>query len=217
MNVRPALALALCATVIGAGVAGAAPKAKPKAKPKPVPPVCNLVVDDKGDATAGVLSASNVPAWDIVSADLATDAKTLTTVIRVDKLAKSSNDSPLGSQWRFDFFVGDKHLYTQATSTPFGDKFGFGYTDTTSHGVAAAGATGVFDLATSEVRVSVPLSGVESQAKITPGTAVTGLAAQAGDYINTAGGSPSLSNAADDATGAKPYAAGAPSCVAVGK
>ncbi|MCA1711189.1 MAG: hypothetical protein LC789_05930 [Actinobacteria bacterium] len=212
MTIRTAAVLALCVSVVGGGAAVAAPKAKPK----PVP-VCNLVADDKGDATGGVVSPGNVPAWDVTSADIATDAKTLTSVIRVDKLAKSVNDSPLGSQWRMDFFVGEKHLYTQATSTPFGDKFIFGYTDTTSHRVADAGATGVFDLDLNEVRVSVPLSGIESQAKITPGTKLTQLSAQAGDYINTAGGSPSLSNAADEAEGAKPYAAATPSCVAVGK
>jgi len=214
-RLRTAAVIGLISAVALGGAAQAAPKRKPK--PAPVAPVCHLILDDKGDATGGVIAPGNVPAWDIISGDVATDAKTLTTVIRVDKLSKSSNEDPLGSQWRFDFLVGDKHLYTQASSTPFGDKFGFGYTDTTSHGVAAAGATGVFDLEKSEVRISVPLSGVESQAKITPGTALTGLAAQAGDYINTAGGSPSLSNSADAATGAKPYRAGDASCVVVGK
>jgi hypothetical protein len=212
--IRPVLALALVAAVAVGGAASAA--AKKQAKP-PAPPVCNQIVDDKGDATAGAISASNEPSWDLVSGDIGTDAKTLTTVIRVDKLAKSTSGDPLGSQWRFDFFVGETNLYTQATSTPFGDRFVVGYTDTTSHAIASSGATGVFDEAKNEVRVSAPLSAFDAQAKITPGAKLTQLAAQAGDYVNTAGGSPSGSFAADDAAGAKPYAAGTPTCVAVGK
>jgi hypothetical protein len=153
----------------------------------------------------------------VVSADIAADAKTLTTVVRVDKLTKSTSADPLGSQWRFDFFVGETNLYTQATSTPFGDKFVVGYTDTTSHSLANSGATGVFDEVKNEVRVSVPLSAYDAQAKITPGTKLTQLAAQAGDYVNTAGGSPSGSFAADDAVGSTPYATGTATCVAIGK
>jgi hypothetical protein len=210
---RPVLALgvvtALCAAT---GVAAAATKPAPKPKP-----VCNLIVDPKGDADGGFFSSSSVPAWDVVSGDVASDAKSFTTVIRVDKLAKSSNDDPVGSQWRMDFAIADKKLFTQASSTPFGDKFSFGYVDSTSHSVADSGATGVFDLVKNEVRVSVPLSTVDGQTKVTPGTKITGLEAQAGDYVNTAGGSPSLSNAADTGTAAKAYAAGTPSCVVPGK
>lgn len=208
---RSAVVIAVAASIGVSGAAHAAPKKKP------VPPICNQIVDPKGDATAGAISTSNEPSWDIVSADVAADAKTLTTVIRVDKLAKSTSADPLGSQWRFDFFVGETNLYTQATSSPFGDKFVAGYTDTTSHSIANSGATGVFDEAKSEVRVTVPLSAYDAQAKITPGTKLTQLAVSAGDYINTAGGSPSGSIQADDATGGKPYATGTPTCVVIGK
>ena len=214
MSVRPVLALVLTAAVAVGGAASAAPKKKPK---PPAPPVCNQIVDPKGDATAGVISSDNEPSWDVVSADIATDAKTLTTVIRVDKLAKSTSSDPLGSQWRFDFFVGETNLYTQATSTPFGDRFVVGYTDSTSHAIANSGATGVFDEAKNEVRVSAPLSAFDAQAKITPGGKLTQLGASAGDYVNTAGGSPSGSFQADDAAGSKPYATGTPTCVLVGK
>jgi hypothetical protein len=203
--------------LVGSVIAGGAATAAPKKKVKPVPPICNQIVDEKGDATAGAISASNEPSWDVVTADIASDAKMLTTVIRVDKLAKSTSSDPLGSQWRFDFFVGDTNLYTQATSSPFGDRFVVGYTDTTSHAIANSGATGVFDEAKNEVRVSAPLSAFDAQAKITPGTKLTQLAASAGDFVNTAGGNPSGSFQADDATGAKPYASGALTCVAVGK
>ena len=210
---RPAVAMLLVASVVAGGAASAAPKKKPK----PAPPICNQIVDPKGDATAGAISASNEPSWDVVSADIASDAKTLTTVIRVDKLAKSTQSDPLGSQWRFDFFVGETNLYTQATSTPFGDRFVVGYTDTTSHAITNPAVTGVFDEAKNEVRVSAPLSAFDAQAKIPPGTSLTQLAASAGDFVNTAGGNPSGSFQADDAAGAKPYITGTATCVVVGK
>jgi hypothetical protein len=209
---RTALCLALAGSLLGAGVAGAATRPKPKPKP-----VCNLVTDDKGDADQGLTSASSQPAWDIVSADVATDTKNITTVIRVAKLSKAVSDDPLGSQWRFDFTVDGIKLFTQATSTPFGDAFTIGYSDTTSHGFASSGATGVFDTAKNEVRVTAPLSSTSSKATIKVGTKLTALEASDGDYVNTAGGSPSGSFQADDALGAKSYTGGVLSCVKVGK
>lgn len=204
--VRPAVAVALGAAVVLSVPSHAAVK-----------PSCNLVLDVKGDADQGLFSSSSQPAWDIVSADVATDKTNLTTVIRVDKLSKSVSDDPGGSQWRFDFQVDGVKLFTQATSTPFGDKFTIGYTDTTSHAFAASGATGVFDTAKNEVRVTAPLASTVSKATIKTGTKLTDLGASAGDYVNTAGGSPSGSFSADTATGSKNYVAPSKSCVTVGK
>ena len=206
---RLAVAVALGAGLVLAGTAGAASKPKP---------VCNQVADPAGDATGGLLTPGNNDAWDVVTGDVATDKTNLTTVIRVAKLSKSTSTAPYGSQWRFDFQVNGVKLYTQATSTPFGDKFTSGYTDSTSHGFANSGATGVFDLAKNEVRVTVPLSTIATQATIKPtGTHLSALEASAGDYVNTAGSSPSASYRADDAMGGKDYVSGAASCVAVGK
>ncbi len=211
--IRTASVIGLITTV---GVAGVANAGK-RPKPKPIPPVCNLITDPAGDATGGLVSSSNQPDWDILSADIATNATMVTTVIRVAKLSKTGSD-PLGSQWRFDFTVGSVKLYTQATSTTsFGDKFIIGYTDSTSHAFASSGATGVFDLGTNEVRVTAPLAATATQAKITPGTVLSTLGASAGDYVNVAGGSPSDSVPADSATGDKNYVAGRASCVTVGK
>ena len=206
--VRPALAIAVGAGLVIAGSAGAVTKPKP---------VCNLVKDAAGDATAGLTSVSNEASWDVLSGDVATSKKALTTVIRVAKLTKSTSSAPEGSQWRFDFHVGEVNLYTQATSTPFGDAFIAGYTDSTSHSFADSGATGVFDTAKNEVRVTVPLSAFSDKASIKPGGHLATLAASAGDYVNVAGGSPSGSIQADDAEGSKDYIAGASSCVVVGK
>lgn len=206
--VRPVLTVALGAGLVISGTAGAAVKK----------PVCNQVQDPAGDATAGLLAPGNEPSWDIVSGDVGSDKKTVTTVIRVAKLSKSTSVAPYGSQWRFDFQVNGVKLYTQATSTPFGDGFIVGYTDSTSHSFSNSGATGVFDTAKNEVRVSFPLGAVAAQASIKPtGTHLSSLAASAGDYVNTAGSSPSASIQADDATGAKDYVSGNSTCVIVGK
>lgn len=204
---RPTLALALGASLVFVGSAGAAVK-------KPAP-VCNLVIDDKGDAK-GLLSVSNNPTWDIVSADVATDKTMLTTVVRVDKLSKTTADDPAGSMWRYDFTVDGIRLYTQAAAAFSGDVFTAGYTDTTSHSFASSGATGVFDTAKNEVRVSVPLATFAAKAVIKAGTKLSVHKASAGDYIAVPGAL-SFSPTADSAEGAKDYVGGAASCVAVGK
>lgn len=208
---RASVATAAALSVVAAGAAVAAP-----AKKKPAP-VCQIVSDDKGDATASYAPLGNQPAWDVVTADIATDAKTIIAVIRVDKLAKTVSASPTGSAYRFNFEVAGVPLYLQANTTPFGDRFTFGYVETTSMTFANSQATGVFDLVKNEVRVSALLAAAESKAKMTPGTRIVPVSAQAGEFINTAGGSPSLTHAADLAEGGKTYMAGTPSCVAVGK
>jgi hypothetical protein len=67
--VRPVVAVATLACLAGGVTANAATK-----------PVCNLVVDDKGDG-AGVLADSD--GLDILSADIASDSKKITAVIRL--------------------------------------------------------------------------------------------------------------------------------------
>src|SRR5687768_14584060 len=99
---HPAVAagvLGLMAATVG--VAGAAP-----AKPKPV---CNLVQDAKDDTfaaryqeTAGAYGPQE-SSLDIVSADLASDAKTLTGVLRVQSLAAAPATSPGGASYDINF------------------------------------------------------------------------------------------------------------------
>ncbi|MCU1672094.1 MAG: hypothetical protein JWN77_207 [Frankiales bacterium] len=206
MNVRPALALALCATVVGGGVAGAAPKAKPKA----APPVCNLLEDAKDDG------AVDGGALEIVGGDIATSKKQLTAVIRVAKASTSSTTAPTGLKWQMIFSVGDANLFASVLSDQLnGVTANYGYFDGTSGNIEGT-ATGVIDQAKNEIRVTVP-TGAFSTASIKPGVKITKIGASAVSVLQAPTGVANLrvfSN--DSAATEKTYDAGAASCVAVG-
>lgn len=204
---RPALFAGLLGVVTVAGLAGAA-------TPKPI---CNLLKDDKGDGTANIVAdgTPSDPAWDILSADIATDGSKLTTVIRVDRLATSAPTSPGGVQWRFNFTVGDASLYTSVRAdTLLGVTGSYGYVDTISETLGEA--TPVLDTKKNEVRITVPLGGFSQVASIKrAGTSLGGLEATAGRFYNL--GAVTASEPSDSADGASSYVTGTRSCVAVGK
>lgn len=207
-SLRTSLALAAVTSLALGGAAVAAPKAKP---------VCNLLKDDKGDGTAFLVGSGTPsdPAWDIVSADIASDGSKLTTVVRVDKLATSAPTSPGGVQWRFNFTVGDATLYTSVRAdTALGVTGSYGYVENIS--MTLGTATPVLDTAKNEVRITVPLSGFSEQAVIKKtGTTLGGLSASAGRFYNL--GAVTASEPSDTATGAGSYVTGTKSCVVPGK
>lgn len=213
---RPVLCLTVAVALVAAGSASAA--TKPKPKPKSVPPVCNLVVDPAGDANGTFLRDGVMPSSedgvDIVSADVATDAKVLTTVIRVKKLTTSSASAPGGLHWKFFFTVDEVKIYTQAVAaTGANPIFRFGTIDGTSGTSKSLGeAPGVLDVAKNEVRVSVPLSALPATVKA--GTKINTFDLSAGRYYSAG---VSLSDATDAAASEKTYVAGALSCVTPGK
>ena len=94
---RPALAAALVASVTAAGVAGAA--TKPKLKP-----ACHLIADASGDAPFFGPSPSD-DTLDITSGDIATNAKTLTGVVRVKNLTATSTSTYTGQTYYVQFSV----------------------------------------------------------------------------------------------------------------
>src|SRR5262245_27463636 len=98
MRTRRVIAsITILTLAVGAPTALGATKPKPKPKPKPV---CNLVTDPAGDASllAGASGQGYDASLDIISADVASDGKTITAVVRVKTLAKPANDTaaPLG-------------------------------------------------------------------------------------------------------------------------
>ncbi|MCW2571315.1 MAG: hypothetical protein JWO88_1373 [Frankiales bacterium] len=213
VRLRPVLASAVVAVVALTGALQAA-SAKPAR-------VCNLVTDPAGDANGTFLQEgiSGVPsedAVDITSADVATNGKLLTTVLRVKKLSASSPTSPGGLHWKFFFNVGGAQIYTQAVAaTGSAPTFAFGTIDATSGTSKSLGtAEGVLDTAKNEVRVTVPLSALPERPK--SGSKINTLAPNAGrfagnDNVGT------FSDSTDSATSDKSYTVGALSCVAVGK
>lgn len=205
---RPALTAGLLGVLATAGLAGAAP----------AKPACNLVQDPKGDGTGFVFTDEdylpNDPNLDLISGDIATDAKTVTAVIRTDALAMSDPAAPTGRAYYANFFVGGKQLYLAVRLDAAGNgTYTGGHIENTRQGLGAA--TGVIDVAKKEVRISAPLSLFASQASLKPGTKITDLNLLAQRYIGAAG--PGATPSADAAEGGKTYTAGAKSCVVVGK
>lgn len=209
-SLRTALATSLVAAVALAGGAAAAPK-----------PVCNLMSDPKGDASF-LDTLPNDRSLDIVSADVASDAKTLTGVLRVDAFSAVSPTSPLGRGYyvMFNAPKAEFPIYLNVQITPDVTRFAWGTRETLASGngsyVRKGEATGVIDAAKNELRISVPLADVAAVTKLTPGTKLTALTASTTSVIGTSA-SGGLVATVDDAAGSKAYLVGTPSCVAPGK
>lgn len=221
------LALAVAATCAAPGAA-AATKAKPKVKS-----VCTIIKDDVGDA-----SYNNVPGDgndDVLSGDLASDAKNITGVIRLGALAQPDPMAPLGQGFfvRFTPRGTDKVLFVSARTYPQGPAFVYGYSaDDPATGVNTSytigTATGVIDTAKKEVRITAPLSGFKAaEVKLVPGLKMLSLTAEtyrmAGQGFvpsQTVGGQRvplgGFLLQFDEGTGTS-YVLGTPSCVKVGK
>ena len=227
MKTRATLLAASLLVAAGTVAATAAPAAKP---------VCNLVVDEKGDAVY-----NNVPGADgddIVSADVASDAKTITAVLRTAALPASDPQAPLGRGYFVLFTAPGSQdlLFLSARTYPQGTQFVYGYQAAdpntgvnTSYTLGTA--TGVVDSAKAEVRMSAPIKAFVdgAKAKLAKGAKLSGLAAQtyriAGQGIvpsqTPVPGGPrvplgGLLMPFDDAAGGS-YVMGSKSCVVVGK
>ena len=211
---RVVLAGAVGLSLLAAGGALAAPK-----------PVCNLIVDEKGDTFllrtqdgAGAFGPRE-DALDIVGGDLASDGKVITGVLRVVKLAKSAPTSPSGVSFRLQFAMPnqeDSNLYMTANAVGGAESFAVGVRNVALNtSTKLADAKGVFDVAKSEVRISAPLSAFSSvSGGIKPGMKLT-FADLDQTSSRPSGLGPSVF--ADVTQSPKTYTVGTPSCVAPGK
>jgi hypothetical protein len=204
----PALCLAAAGSLLFVGAADAAKKP---------PPVCNLLTDSPDDAKSSIAKdgtyPTNLDATDIVSGDIATDTKNLTTVLRVKKLATTATDAPGGLHWKFFFNDGGTNVWTQAVAPTAGAVvFRYGQIDPVTGSSASLGTvTGVIDTAKNEVRVTVPMQSLPVPLKA--GTKIDTLAPNAGRYFSAG---VSYSEPTDAATSEKTYTVGALSCVKPG-
>jgi len=212
---RPVLCLALVASVTAAGAAGAATKPKPK----PVKPVCNLVTDDKGDG-AGLVN--NQDGLDVLSGDLASNAKSVTAVIRLAAapVAAGNPDAPEGAAYYFVFSVpgATNPLYLTASSDVTG-KYSFAMGDvqpSPTGGQLYQNATGTVTghINGSVITMTVDRGVLGALGDVKPGQKVTGLGVEVFYPVEVpmVGG---LLEEADSASG-KSYVAGALSCVKPG-
>ncbi|HEX8004146.1 MAG TPA: hypothetical protein VF519_15770 [Mycobacteriales bacterium] len=194
MRIRTALVAAAAVAIAAQSGAVAATRPKPK-------PLCNLVTDKPGDLTTGTKSL------DIVGADIVSDGKRLTVVVRLAKLAAVGSEptSPTGGYFEFQFThngAGQK-LFAQITAA--GSKFGPG-----------AGAKGAFDLARNEVRITVNANELFGSPVLRQGDLLTNfvVSTDIGNPVYDSGST--LYMAGDVANGYKPYPVGAASCVKLG-
>jgi hypothetical protein len=229
-HARLTLVLALGAAVAVVLPAGAATKKPP----------CKVVTDAPGDAnSAPLLGTTTVgpatvgngvgpsdPAYDILSVDVASDAKYVTGVIRVAKLAKTSQLSPTGIHWTASFFVNGTQYLMSANQQLVGvtgaeldavDGAGGTYTK-------AAPATVIYDLTHNEVRITAKVRDFPN--RITLGkTVLSQIGATAGrmygvkDPSGKFGGEDMVAGQdyTDSAESTKTYLAGSKSCVTPNK
>jgi hypothetical protein len=240
MRARAAVFAGLAVAVTVSGEADAAVH-KAKHKPKPV---CNLAVDPAGDAPldlSGGLAPSKMPNdanGDILSADLASDGKFVTAVIRVKTLATPDTTFPEAHLYMLSWTAPGHHapVYLGATVDPspasaaygpqyvFGDSAEFHSTGFIYYNIGST-AKGTVDARKNTITLSVPISAIRSYGKFTPGSRFTGLEASTQALANGPvlptnvapfGGSITLGFQEDVADASKDYVAGTRSCVKPG-
>lgn len=184
-------------------------------------PICHLLNDESGDAreyTPGIAIAPNEPDVDILSGDLASDAKNVTTVIRVANLGSALQAAPRRTSYEFFFRLGKSEVITIAARSLDGESFSVLVDDPESTDVtgipAAVAARGVFDLARNEVRVTLPLSQASGHRAVGAKATFDHLEISASRGLGTNRGG-ALSKI-DQATSTRTYRSGAPSCVRPG-
>lgn len=116
------------------------PSATAAPRPKPKPPVCNLALD--------VVDVPDSPSLDVLSADVATDATRLTSVIRVKNLAAGLDPRVVaGRKWVMTFSVGEKTIILYTVDGVLG-----------AHALGGSPEAVVkLDMAKNEVRYTTPL------------------------------------------------------------
>jgi hypothetical protein len=210
--VRPAACAVVALSLVGAGAASAATKPKP---------VCNLVTDAQGDANGFVVTDTGLPVppsddyLDIVSADIASDAKTVTAALRL-KAVGADSMAPTGSTYYFNFTISGTQVFLTAKTDGTAWTYSFGdFTGDAGGRNTLGDATGVIDAAKKEIRITASTKAWPDAIK-TGKTKLAGFNALAQRFIGTdltGGATPT----ADEASSSKAYLAGASSCVRPGK
>lgn len=241
MRARDIVVASLAVSVALGGVAGAA--AKPKPKPKPV---CDVVKAYAGDArfdpTSGLLAnnAPYDPNGDILSADIASDAKYVTAVVRVKSLATPDTTYP-GAHFYLVQWIVPGHsapVYLAGTVDPnpeagtiygpqfvFGDVGGVGGAIQYFNIAQGAHVVGHVNTAAKTITMSVPISQLTGYGSYKPGTHFSEIAASSQAVSNgpvlpknvtDLGGSIGWGWQEESDTALKDYIAGTPSCVKPG-
>ena len=221
---RRGVVLVLVLAVLGAVVPASAWSASKRA-------ACDLISDPAGD-TQQIMPA-DYPQLDIVSGDVATDAKWLTAVIRVTRLSATATSPADGRGYHVYFSIGSANFDASAQLVVGGPGYELyqmsGPAQQGTGGQAGTGLAemrGVIDVKHHEIRMSIPMSVIKANASV--GNApIDHLAAQtfsevgANPDIRANGqlllGASYTGNGADSAYSSKTIYPEAPSCVPVGR
>lgn len=224
MRTNVVLAAAVLAAVAVAPAADAAPKKK---KPAPPPPVCNLVRDPAGDVSnkvAGVVEAfPKDDGLDVLGADVVTDAKNITAVIRLAADPGTESDARLyAKRYILQMNVeGHQHpLLLAAAISPTGIVYSYGFygpNPTTGNvGFNYSGTPAVGKMGEKVITIGTTLANIaamEQLGPIKPNAKISGFTLTSNRRV------PSLTQVtgqvmvADEATGKTPYYAGSRSCI----
>ncbi|HVF19756.1 MAG TPA: hypothetical protein VNA14_05900 [Mycobacteriales bacterium] len=205
-----------------AGPASGAPRA-----------ACQLVTDPEGDGGMWGQVPPGTPAYptslDILSADIATNAKQFTAVIRVSQLQSFEQGSPTGIGFAIHVTVNKQRFRLAASRNPGSDPVftmegRIEYVGDENNGGATYGLIGlidgIFDEDASEIRMTAPMKNFTP--KVQRGARFNDLRLwsyyEAGYASDTENRRPwgGANHSADRAESKATYAAGAPSCVKVG-
>ena len=128
---------------------------------------CRIAVDDTGDtvglmpsdgaAPPGSSAAPSDPGLDVVSADLASDRRVITAVVRVADLGNGTPTSPVGHAYLLTFVVNEQRFTMYAMQDTSGYRR-FLLVDGAEAGTTGVVVDGTFDRTHDEVRISAPLS-----------------------------------------------------------
>jgi hypothetical protein len=215
--------------VVSALAVGGANAAAPKVS-------CKMITDGTGDAAVATLSPLPVDASDdILSADIASNAKSITAVIRLKGVAYPDPEWLPGRAYNVNFTLkGSPYddIFLTARTFPQGVQYSIGHRETlpplgSSSNIYDAVATGSIDTAKGEIRITAPMAVLSKLGKATKGTVIKSATASVERLVGQGVVASQTVNGnriplggfryeADASDGAKPYALGAQSCVKVG-
>ena len=149
----------------------------------PTTRVCHLITDARGDAglTFGGPSGQvevlpGGPTDDLLSADVASDGRTVTAVLRLAALEQPDPAAPTGHSYLLTFRVSGAPVdqFLEARTYPTGTQFDYGTLETDAAGDpyshVAGRARGVLDLTRKEVRIHVSAALLLPRGKVRKGT-----------------------------------------------
>lgn len=221
---RTLIGLATVGTV-AALTAGGAGAAAPKIS-------CKMMTDAAGDAAVQTLPTPANANDDVLSADIATNSKSITVVIRLKSLVERDPEWLTGRAYSVNFSLKSsayEEIFLAARTFPQGVQYSLGHRETlpplnSSSNIYDYAATGSINTAKGEIRITAPLSELAKLAKLPKGTVIKGASATAERLVGQGVvGSQTVNGnriplggfryAADSSEGSKPYTLGAPSCV----